>query len=141
MPLGKFLTVDPGENTPIPEERACSVYGCLEPYRYGGFCGLHAERVRLNGTPGPVERLIAKPGTGYVAPNGYRKIGTRYESRLIMAKAVGRDLTADETVHHKNGVRSDNRLENLELRVGCHPNGLSVAEAVTWAETILKRYK
>ena len=58
-----------------------------------------------------------------------------------MEQHLGRPLLPDETVHHKNGVRDDNRIENLELWSNSHPYGQRVEDKIAWALEILERYK
>ena len=57
-----------------------------------------------------------------------------------MENILGRPLTKDETVHHKNGIRSDNRPENLELWVMWQPHGSRVEDLVKFAHEVIERY-
>ena len=69
-----------------------------------------------------------------------RKSGYIQEHRLIMSQHIGRPIDKKETIHHINGIRSDNRIENLELWNSRHPKGQRVEDKIKWCIELLESY-
>ena len=108
---------------------------------------MHYARARKYGDTGPAESYYPRGrGNGSVSKSGYLIVtdpatGRRIpEHRLVMEQTLGRFLWPDETVHHINGVRDDNRPENLELWSKSQPAGQRVEDKITWAIELLERY-
>jgi hypothetical protein len=57
-----------------------------------------------------------------------------------MSQTLGRALRPGESVHHKNGIRLDNRPANLELWLVGQPAGQRVSDLIEWARWLLEQY-
>ena len=115
-----------------------------------------ARRRRIGSNPAIMKRrlkhMLGLParenkmdGDGYIrvyAPDHPRVMADGYvlEHRLLLEEHLGRYLTEKETVNHRNGIRSQNQIGNLELWASRHPRGQRVVDLVSWAHELLNEY-
>ena len=117
---------------PWVSKKICSVENCGKPVHGRTFCDKHYQRFKFHGDP---LKTITNIGQPTLTKNGYlvRRINrkTALVHRLIMEEYIGRKLFPSEVVHHINGIRTDNRIENMEITTNAqhssfhHPKGMN----------------
>ena len=133
-------------------EYLCIIKDCTTKSTARGMCVKHYGRWRRHGDPYNSRKETVRKAKPYLDKNGYRAIpinsdypgawsnGYIFEHKYIMQEHLGRALLSNENVHHKNGVRNDNCLDNLELWSSSQPPGQRIEDKVAWALEILKLY-
>lgn len=130
----------------------CSVDGCDNPHKGHGLCHAHLwrrrrglaleppvrkRRPRKYQNHLPIDQIVyEKNKLGYMQASYWGR--SILQHRVVWELHYGRELKPFENVHHKNGIRDDNRIENLELWTKPQPAGQRPEDLVAW---VLEHYR
>lgn len=140
---GEPLRVLGPDRTPSP----CSVEDCTRLTKgKKGLCAAHYQQAWSGKPFTPIlkdrEAKWRPNKDGYITKtvksNGKSKV--YWQHRVVMEEHLGRALMRKENVHHKNGDRADNRIENLELWSKSQPAGQRAKDKLAWAYEIIALY-
>ena len=141
--------------SPLVRIARCSVEGCERKHCGHGLCALHLRRKKNNramNAPVPNTKRVTsieemrwkRQHQGYMV--GWKDGRTHFQHRVVWEQHHGRALRPFENIHHINGIRDDNRIENLELWTKAQPCGQRPEDLVEWVinnypDLVSKRYK
>lgn len=127
-----------------PAYPRCVVPDCDRAGSLKEMCHAHYVRERDKKSLCPPIRQYKQGNGEWITGQGYvikaTSGGPMRKHRFVIEQHIGRSLRKYETVHHINGDRADNRIENLELFSSSHPPGQRIRDKLKHAKEIIALY-